>query len=651
MRSNSFPVEILEIIAQHLGYLDYIECVQVNTTWTILFTHLLYKHVLIKTQRQFKLFYRTLLHTASFQSQGLGYLVEHLTVERTVGFTCQELNRLTECCPTLRSIDFNPHLWRYLHSPSKLNTLKYIERLPVLNKERNTVPLIKKLGHQLTQLQLEGVMLSKWLKDRRLGFVLHFAPNLRRLDLTGEMLIINGWNFHGPHLTLDDMELIHSTCPHMEYLRLSVVQLQSRELTKNTAFFPANAMRILYLQDSSQSHWETISYFVHKYPHLEEFFWTGFFLGHAGHSVPHYLDPQSNENLYMTMAHQWHCLRSFIVSGIPERVWPGKRFFEALQSSGVSLTTLKLDFHKTPGDRFDGYSNFMALLNSSRDTLRTLSFKAWRGSHLSSLLCFLGQCQHLTSLSISGDTIKTVFELDLILDACPLLKSLSLSTGRLTLSGEYHEKNSPEIHHHLSEISILYLILDVHDITYHLSLRCPRLSSLFISNVENEQVFPDCAVEINMPNHTFDSLQIKNVRCSRLHSDYERRTSPEIALLSLSLLKRLNTILRRRDSPEIGWYRQEDNEKSVEQSMTRWYYDYKEYSDEDRGDDARRLYRLPLDEVFEASGYGISLETWDQRFWDESIKGKKQWRQSISRGFIFIRCQDVVRLSFNGTFL
>ncbi|KAI7863704.1 hypothetical protein BDF14DRAFT_1884899 [Spinellus fusiger] len=144
--NHNFPFEILKMIAQHLGTLDHIECALVNKTWTIIFTYALYKTVLIRTQRQFKLFYRTLLQT-TLQSHEPGGLIKYLKIEYKVGFTDQDFNFIIECCPALRTISFNPKLWRYLHSPSKLNTLKYIEKLPMLNEKRHAGPLIKEHGH------------------------------------------------------------------------------------------------------------------------------------------------------------------------------------------------------------------------------------------------------------------------------------------------------------------------------------------------------------------------------------------------------------------------------------------------------------------------------------------------------------------------
>ncbi|KAI7867499.1 hypothetical protein BDF14DRAFT_1956881 [Spinellus fusiger] len=471
----SIPVVILNITAQHLETLDHIQCAQVNRTWANSFAHILYKTVLIRTQRQFKLFYKTLLQT-SFLGHGLGYLVRHLTIEETVGFTDKEFNRIIECCPDLLSIDFNPKLWRYLHSPSRLNTLKYIERLPMFNEERHADHLIEEHGHRLTQLRLGGAILSNWLMAHRLGSILSFAPKLKRLDLTGEYPTYISSFRTRPRLTMDTMELIHSTCPHLEHLELSTTFLEPTDLTKDRVISPASTMRVFHLHDI-YDHWKDMHYFIRKYPHLEEFsssslFYTGL------DEMPTDFELENNDNLYMAMAQQWSRLRSFNGDGIPSNLWPGKYFFEALQSSGASLTTLRLDFCNAPGDQFDDYSQFKALLASSQHTLETLNLDLWEDCDMSKLFFSLGQCQRLTSLALTGSR-GTVFTLDLILDVCPLLKTLFISGGELTLSDKYYE-NSPQIHPYLSELFIYNLILDMLAATNHLSIRCPHLSSLNI---------------------------------------------------------------------------------------------------------------------------------------------------------------------------
>ncbi|KAI7871542.1 hypothetical protein BDF14DRAFT_1878398 [Spinellus fusiger] len=638
--SYSFPTEILKIIAQYLRTLDFIQCALTNKAWANSFAHILYTNVLIRTRRQFKLFYRTL--QTNTQGQGFGCLVRSLTMKYTVGLTDKELDCIIECCPNLLSIDFNPKLWRNLHSPSRLNTLKHIERLPMLSEERHAGSLIEERGHQLIQLHLEGPMLSGWMKDRRLGSMLMFAHNLKRLDLTGKHSLSSSQMYSLPYLTLDAIDLIHSTCPHLEHLGLSTVFLESTELTKDMAISPVNTMRALHLTYTRHIHWKAIHYFIRKYPQLKEFSTTGFSVTYQN-GRPADLDPQSNENIFIVMAQQWPCLYSFIMSGIPENVWPGSRFFDALQGSGVSLTTLKLNFDKTPRYSLDYLSHFMAMVDSSKNTLETLTFRAWGDADMTHLIRLLGQCQRLSSLTITGYSMDTVYALDVILEACPQLKSLSLTLGKLVLSNPY-SKNTPEMHP-LSELSIEFITLEMKAITHYLSLCCPHLSSLSISDVNIRQAFPDGRVEINMPDHTFDRIQIKSMYAIRLSPEDERMSTYAIKLLALSPLKRMNGTLRRRDCLEIDWHQHKEHELEKEQTLTRWYHYYKE-----KGIDyVKQLYRLPTKEASEASSYTITLDEWNQSFDMKTYEGKKQWRQNIFRGFISIRCQDVDYLCFEGT--
>ncbi|KAI7863818.1 hypothetical protein BDF14DRAFT_1291753 [Spinellus fusiger] len=635
--SYSVPDEILEITAQHLSTADKAQCSLVNKAWSKSFAHSLYTNVLIRRRKQLELFYRTLLQTTS-QGQGFGRLVRYLTMEYPVGLTNKEFNYIVEYCPHLLSIDFNPKLWRYLSSPSRLNTLKYIERLPVLNDERHAITLIKEHGHRLTQLRLEGAMINDWIRDHQLGSILSFAPNLRQLDLTGAYPTDTHPEYNHPEFTLDDMELIHSTCPHLEHFKVSIMQLEPTDLTKNRVISPANNMRVLHLHDAFFDHWKDIHYFIRKYPHLEEFSNSGLF-SMGFHDMSTEFELENNDNIYMAMAQQWPRLRSFTDHGISLNLWPGRHFFEALQSSGASLTTLRLTFHNITRHPFDDHSHFKAMLDSSRDTLETLELKVWNDCNMSNLFCSLGQYQRLTSLTISGNK-EAVFTLDFILDSCPLLKKMSFCNGELILSDKYH-KSSLQIHSYLSELFIYNLILDIHAITNHLSIRCPKLSSLTILSLYNKQVFPNFSVEINMPNHTFDKLRISNILFVCPYSNNERELIHPIQLVSLSLLKRMNSTLRRNGSSEIDWHHQEDHEKSVEQSMARWYHVYKK-EEEEMG----RLYRLPPNEAVEASNYTIPLEAWNQRSEREVSLHKEQWKESIYRGLISIRCQDIAHFSF-----
>ncbi|KAI7863824.1 hypothetical protein BDF14DRAFT_1998154 [Spinellus fusiger] len=634
--SYSVPDEILEITAQHLSTADKAQCSLVNKAWSKSFAHSLYTNVLIRRRKQLELFYRTLLQTTS-QGQGFGRLVRYLTMEYPVGLTNKEFNYIVEYCPHLLSIDFNPKLWRYLSSPSRLNTLKYIERLPVLNDERHAITLIKEHGHRLTQLRLEGAMINDWIRDHQLGSILSFAPNLRQLDLTGTYNLFTSTFNNRSGITLDAMELIHSTCPNLEHLKLLIVQFGLADLTKNRVISPANKMRVLQLY-SSNNHWRDMYYFIRKYPHLEEFSNSGSF-SMESNDMPIDFKLENNDNIYMAMAQQWSRLRSFTGKSIPMNLWPGRHFFEALQSSGASLTTLRLTFHNIARHPFDDHSHFKAMLDSSRDTLETLELKVWNDCNMSNLFCSLGQYQRLTSLTISGNK-EAVFTLDFILDSCPLLKKLSLCNGELIISDKYH-KNSPQIHACLSGLSIHEFTLDIHAITNHLSIRCPKLSSLTIDDVYNKQMFPNYLVEINMPNHKLDILNISEIISTRSYSNNERELIHPIKLVSLSLLKRMNSTLRRNGSPEIDWHHQEDHERSVEQSMARWYHVYRKNEE-----DFERLRELPPNEVLEANDYIITSKAWNQRSEREVPLHKKQRKECIHRGLISIRCQDIAHFYF-----
>ncbi|KAI7863760.1 hypothetical protein BDF14DRAFT_1998196 [Spinellus fusiger] len=219
------------------------------------------------------------------------------------------------------------------------------------------------------------------------------------------------------------MELIHSTCPHLEHFKVSIMRLEPTDLT-NRVISSANNMRVLHLYGAFFDHWKNMYYFIRKYPHLEEFSNSVLFSTEFRDMSTEF-ELENNDNIYMAMAQQWPHLRSFTDHGISLNLWPGRHFFEALQSSGASLTTLRLTFHNIARHPFQDYSHFKAMPDSSRDTLETLELREWNDCNNSNLFCSLGQYQRLTSLTISGN-METVFTLDFILDFCPLLKKLSL---------------------------------------------------------------------------------------------------------------------------------------------------------------------------------------------------------------------------------
>ncbi|KAL0078954.1 hypothetical protein F4703DRAFT_1877943 [Phycomyces blakesleeanus] len=643
MANGSLPLEILENIANHLSIIEHIECTHVHKTWTDLFRQVLYTTIKIRTRRQFKQLYSILLQTSSIKGGGLGYFVESLIIGDQVGFTSGELDQLIQFCPFIQTIEFNPRLWRYLRSPSKLGTLKLLKTLPSLNRVRIANSLIKEVGSNLTQLNLNGMIVNEWQENRRLVFMLSLLPGLKKLNLAGEFVMWNQRDSPRAQFSFDDIDTISSSCPYLEHLGLMCINIQSRVAfgvidLNPTKIKQSKNLRVLSLKDN-------VSYFIHKYPNLEELLWTGFAREEMTRLGQIRLENETMESPYLSLAKRLSRLKKLRLHRIPVRLWPGRAFFETIQNKRVSLESIQIGFLSSSRDRLDGLDNFESMLESSKDTLKELTMKAWRGAHFLNVIRPLYHCRQLTSLSISGDLPQTVFMFDWILDFCHHLESISIFTCHVSISDESHGYQYFGLHRRLTSLSIKFSILDIHDIIYHLALRCPNLSSLALNSVENEQVFPDRSVEINMPEHTFQSIVLNDIKCIRLNSDCERRRGNYLALLSVSALDKMNNMLRRRESPALRWYDQDKQEEDVEFGMSRWYHRYDENADYEK----RRVRRLSGEDARRVRDYEISSEEWDQILMTNifSYSGKRQWKQDIPQGYIRIRCQSVAQIIFN----
>ncbi|KAI9020144.1 hypothetical protein CLU79DRAFT_755901 [Phycomyces nitens] len=649
MTNGSLPLEILENIARHLDLAEYLECVHVHKTWTDMFRQALYTTVKIRTQRQFKQLYSTLLES-SINGQKLGHFVESLIFGNQIGFTSGELDQLMQFCPFIQTIEFNPRLWHYIRTSSKLGTLKFLKSIPSLNNGRIANSLIKSLGSNLTQLNVNGMIVNEWHENHRLLFMLSLLPGLKKLNLAGEFVVWNQRNNPRAQFSLDDIDSISSSCPHLEHLSLMSINIQSRvdfgviDLD-HTKIKQSKALRVLSLQDIRQNHYQNVSYFIHKFPNLERFSWTGYSNEEITRIGQIRLDQETMESPYITMAKKLSRLKKIHLSRIPSRLWPGQLFFNILGSNNVSLESIKIMFHSARNAQVFALNNFQTMLEFSKDTLEQLTMKTWRGANFLNIMRPLSECRQLTYLSISGDLPKTVFMFDWILDFCWNLETVYISTCHVSLSGDSQEYSYFGTHRRLTSISIKFSILDVHDIIHHLTIRCPNISSLALLGIENEQVFPDRSIEINMPDHTFKSIVLKDIKCIRLNSDCERKRGNYLALLSISVLDKMNNILRRRESPALRWYDQDRQEEEIEFGMSRWYHRYDEKADyEDK-----RVRRLSGEEAKMVRDYDISSEEWDDILMTNmfSYNTKKQWNLDIPQGYIRIRCQSIGQVIFN----
>ncbi|KAG0175298.1 hypothetical protein DFQ28_001827 [Apophysomyces sp. BC1034] len=488
----------------------------------------IYRTVHIKSGGQWTRFINNSLRASSDKTDPVGHLVKELKIDYDHQLwmeisTKQTLTSdLPSLCPFLKVLLFPRILWPNF---TPLSRWSQLERVPAFPELDICIDVMNTMGSQLTHLEFElcDGDSHQWIQ------VLKHTPNLKSFVLDSKTI-------HA-ELTVNDMELIHTYCPLLEYLYLKRIRMVMFDRDALVQFPIAKRLRGLYFFSLTIDQYHWLLYFAHKYPFLENLD-----IRCNRMSSPTAHCREMTCKALVVMAQSLACLKSLKL----ESIVLDHQFFHALAATGPCLSKLEVvpSWSKVPDN------TIQETLDALWNCIRALAPKAvkapmWQSSRHDfpvRIAKHLAPCRNLTSLSLLSTSNhaprRNTFELDPILYHCQNLTTLAIRYATVAISYHtaYHHR-----HEKLKrlELNVAFWSPDMFDF---LSAYCPQLSQLSLNLVARIGLQEQPAIEINLPNHDLALLDIHDI--SRM--DITDTWLANATILSISQQTNVN--------PKKAWY-------------------------------------------------------------------------------------------------
>ncbi|CAO3655854.1 unnamed protein product [Mucor fragilis] len=549
----ALPVEIVQRIVDHLGRQDLVQCQCVCRSWYKQWIQFSYGTVHIRGKVQFQaFFYDTLQTTLMAAPYKTGYHIRKLVIENG-HIEPSVLGQLPSLCPYLEVFMFDGVILSQVARRESFQHYQQRRNQQELDKVRHNFALWKQMRELV---ELNGITVAHALLQQP-------APQLTSLsvqfnnqnDRTNSKSSFIQSLHHAPHLqslgieriylTVEELEVIHSSCPELVSLHLSdTVLLPMSAAAAVVAVQPAEQMRRFQFVNGSfcddVPRW--LNYISKKYVHARrlEVGSCSFFAGahQAQESARHH--PQLDDNTtyepqLLQLARRCNKLRTFKMQsfGLPAS------FFQLLDQQATCLDELTLG---------DGLSSNLALelkgllQSQQRHCIKTLTVLAWplateiRGLH--TLVSFLGQCAHMTTLHLSlarhfyqNDTTSVTttaamdnatMYLDFLLAQCPQLTHLTIANGKVacanTMLLALPTSTTATHGYALTSLALENVLIDIGSDVFGslMAVHCPRLVDLFLTSTIASPVYHTTRnFNIYLPRHRLRTLVLDRIRVSR----------------------------------------------------------------------------------------------------------------------------------------
>lgn len=613
---SNVPNEVFSQIVDLIPFQDKKTCMLICHGWHDRFQSVVLKDLYIRNRKGLKELFSKLAHWQQTHSVPLGFLVRRLTLAPRVGMTNAEFQQLPIYCPFLEYLDFNPKLWKYFSYTNQMKRWTYLFRFPCMQRLELTVPILRDTGQHLTYLEM-GVDDS--LTDLSVVVsILGYTPNLTSLKLESGVKV-------GTTISISDFESIHTLCPCLEELDLGGfhARLFSKDgyMVDMETLPVARGLRQLRL-DLSINNESFLDYWGHKYPELRAL--------HLQLRIlePEYFhEPVEGEHALMkaSFTHMASQFKELVkLSGeFDEKYFPCDVFLRGVNSR--AMESLSIHFYNFDYLRRSA-RNFKILMNRSIETLKELEISNWDRSwdYEQDILIPMGKCTGLTTLVLSPQPgTLTEFDLDVILDYCPQLKSLSLK-NTYNLFVHCHDVTK---RHGLKAFSLEHSMVN-NALFNYLSIRCPDLTRLSLEQM-TKPYDGEIGVSITMPNHAFEFIHIRGLKLGLRMEDAGFQSNCSSTLCSLE---------------EI----QKHSGSGSDADAERWYHLYQPKKKHGHGPSPtlQRLHQVQklketrgTKELWETVAFaGVRLQ----------YESKKNWLFDIPFGFTSVKCRTVNEFKFEG---
>ncbi|KAI9353157.1 hypothetical protein BD770DRAFT_141052 [Pilaira anomala] len=495
---NSFPYEILEIIASFVSTRDQYTGLTICKAWYLPFCRSLYRHIHLTTRSQLKKFLLSSNNTLPYHGQWIRTL--HINSETTdlinfktedcitgaiplspiqVGVTFHELTNLIQYSPLLQSFDFDHRLWHFINT-AQLVFPSTVSSLPALDHPRQLCLLEGQ--NMIQKLHLRGSDIFKLHQQALFLDSLKKIPQLTEFILDGDGM----WDTeHIMHFTINDMIQLHLNLPKLKKLNISdAIHLT---ITSNGAgqeqlkTQEQNLMRKFQLLASVDCLETWSCYFSLAYPLLT-----------------HLKIKLTSRHPQKTGLTQWfQKLNHLKVLDIHPSM--AKDFMD--QKTLISTGSLVIETLNTGVWGHDINTSVSALnwLMESRfaHNIKKLVVPIWSSDKME-----LSGFKSLLQLELSCLQRDTqTYAIDTILDSCSHLNHLELNWGSVSVTNLHNSKHQQ---HPLKTFRLNGVCIIDSNVFPYISMRCHQMHGLFMRRCTG-------LIELNMLNSNFKYIVISEL--------------------------------------------------------------------------------------------------------------------------------------------
>ncbi|KAI9019468.1 hypothetical protein CLU79DRAFT_758949, partial [Phycomyces nitens] len=478
MPVSRLPFEIIANISSHLNPQDKYQCALVCRRWRTPFTESLWKKVEIHSEIQLDAICNV-LSTITNTSKSPSHLVQQLFLLPYLGITNSQLHLMQQ------HFCFLDRLW--------IDDESLIIKCSVDNMHWELWKHLTKLDFHVPNTDFT----TKEVLD-----TLSYLPKLTQLSL-GEQYL-----FTPPSFCLEDIETIHSHLPLLKKLsiktELQMISVQDMEWIANVK--PAKSLEFLEF-DSSYATSQWIYYWAHKYPNMGVMKWSA---GDRDIERPAFENTISKKSFHLKNAFQR--LEKITIDCDSDQIRVQELFLKILLNQSVSVKHFTYSMETIYNKEYytpDVLKTLVGPFSTSLETL-TLDITANLSDQLD-ISRALSLYPRLVELTLT--LLSLELELNVMLDLCPALNRLDVSSNMLSIKPDTSEQLNP---HNLVFLRISRAKTCATLFNY-VSWRCRRLQTLDLYGLRvSGQISPLTGnFRIYMPHSHFNVLKLENMHFYR----------------------------------------------------------------------------------------------------------------------------------------
>ncbi|KAI9020054.1 hypothetical protein CLU79DRAFT_836409 [Phycomyces nitens] len=443
---STLPFEILLEIAAVMPTQDKLTCATVCKAWTLPFQESMWGSITINTKQTLKDICRVSTTNPSCY-QKFGSLVTSLTLGARLQLTDQQLY-------TIQALFGNI---KHLKIPTISHNLDISESIVDWN-----------LWSSLSSLEIYMQQMESDDDMEELFYALSLLPHLKKLHITED------YGSGNMPYRWQAFEAIHTYLPQLEYLQMDVgfEKIYPEDMEEIYSIEPANSLTTAnFLFESIDIPW--LYYFASKYPNLHTFR-----CNIAAKTDTTYADYNADRVMLSKILSIFPKLETIAIKECENNAYPHGLLCKLLYEQGVKLKNIEYVAESENNTQQSPEDIIYKLIDANISTLETLTIKCHDYSSQWMSFVDLTCWTNLIDLNIYSNWGPV--QLDRLLDRCPALKNLRLSSENIVVSSKPLDTLSG---HGLETVKFDHASLSSESLD-HLSFRCRKLQGLSLKSVK-----------------------------------------------------------------------------------------------------------------------------------------------------------------------